>query len=245
METKDKILNKIKKLLNKADSAKDNGSIQEAEIFALKAQELLTQYNLELSDLPEDKKQEIIFIKINLKEKFNIAKTEGTWITDLMSTIARYNFGKMLIMGNKGDHKVILFAEPQNIELIEFIHEQILNKVKQLAKKAWSEYTGTDKKNAFLRGYKQGIVIGITTKLEEQRSNQMNQYEGMPGLVLSNNRSLEEAVNKSFIVKRSSKSRSLSSIEGRMNGITDGRKLDINKGLTTNYNNNNKYLTHN
>lgn len=227
-----KMIDKIKKLLAKSDSAKELGNTAEAETYAMKVQELLIQHNLEMADLKEEEKSEIIMEVMDLKDIFNIGKSEGPWITQLIGTLAMYNLCRIIIIGRMSGNKIYIFGEEHNIEVVKYMHDQIVTKVKKLSLKAWSEYRGMEKRNTFLRGYKSGVVIGITSKLREQQANQMNQYEGMTGLVKVNDHKLNDRINMEFGGGLgTAKNRRLSGQDGSNRGFQDGKNMNLSKGI--------------
>lgn len=227
-----KVTEKIRKLLAKSESAKESGSIQEAELFALKAQDLLLQYNLSQQDINKPEESPIIAEIVDLNDFEKIAKTESDWVLTLFIELSKYNLCKSIILGNRGYNKVYVFGERHNIDIVKFLHDQLRVKIKRLSLEAWKEYKGLEKRNTFLRGYKKGVVQGIKTKLLEQQQAQMKKYEGMPGLVKVNT----QAINKSIAIKLGplgkSRSRALSGEDGKGKGFRDGYNMNINKGIS-------------
>lgn len=228
----EKVTEKIRKLLAKSESAKETGSIQEAEIFALKAQELLLQYNLTHHDINKPEESPIIMETVCLNDFEKIPKTEGDWILSLFVELSRYNLCKSIIIGNRGDNRLYIFGERHNIDIVKYLHDQLRVKIKRLSLEAWKEYKGLEKRNTFLRGYKKGVVMGIKTKLHEQQQAQMAKYEGMPGLVRVNNQAIDNKVATELGPLGRSKGRTLSGQEGRSRGFKDGYNMNINKGIS-------------
>lgn len=238
----EKVTEKIRKLLAKSESAKETGSIQEAEIFALKAQELLLQYNLSQHDINKPEESPIIMEKIDLNDFEKVAKTEGDWILSLFIELSRYNLCKSIIIGNRGDNRLYIFGERHNIDIVKYLHDQLRVKIKRLSLEAWKEYKGLEKRNTFLRGYKKGVVMGIKTKLYDQQQAQMKKYEGMPGLVKVNTEAINKTVAREIGPLGKSRSRTLSGQEGKEKGYRDGYNMNINKGISNRASNSQKLL---
>lgn len=228
----EKVTEKIRKLLAKSESAKESGSIQEAEIFALKAQDLLLQYNLSQQDINKPEESPILMEIINLNDFEKIAKTEGDWILSLFIGLSRYNLCKSIILGNRGNNIIYIFGERHNIDIVKYLHDQLRVKIKRLSLEAWKEYRGLEKRNTFLRGYKKGVVVGIEKKLYDQQQEQMKKYEGMPGLVKVNMEAIDKTVAREVGPLGRSRSRALSGQEGRNRGFKDGYNMNINKGIS-------------
>ncbi len=91
-EIPENILKRIKKLLNHAEGAKKVGSLAEAETAALKAQELMAEYNLAIHDIDLNQEEgprvgDLILDPFDLN-----FKNEGDWIIQLYHVISYYNY---------------------------------------------------------------------------------------------------------------------------------------------------------
>lgn len=228
----EKVVEKIRKLLAKSESAKENGSVHEAESFALKAQELLLQYNLSQQDIHQEEKSAIEMEIVKLDADFTIQKTEGPWITDLFIVLSNHNLCRVIIYGNRNNNMVYIFGERHNIEIVKYMHSQILTKIKKLSLEAWKEYFGLEKRNTFLRGYKVGVVKGINSKLYEQQRHQMSKYSGMAGLVKVNDQAITQKIQEEIGPLRRSKKKSLKGDDGKNKGYQDGKNMQLNKGIS-------------
>lgn len=225
-----KIKEKIEKLFRKAESAEKIGSLEEAAIFSSKAQELLVQYNLEMSELDlGETKQEAIGFYVDLKARYGLNKTDGDWLIRLYSTISQFNFCKIVTKGNIG---LTIVGEEHNIDMVDYICSNLIPTIKQLRLKAWKEYNGTEKTNTFKRGYYRGAVSGIHAKLREQRDRDSIKYEGLPGLILVSEKLVDEKMRELFPNLGVRRSRNLQGASGLTRGYADGKNIQINKGVS-------------
>lgn len=225
----DKLIKKLQGLNAKAVSAKEIGNIEEAAAFAAKFQELLTKHNLEKTDLNlngNDPKAEGEWIDLN--KEHGLAKTDGKWLQRLYGVVARANFGNIVVHGNC----ITLIAEKHNVEAIQYMVTSLATTIKHLRLQRWKEYHGPDKMNAFKRGYYMGAVQGINTKLSEQREKDMVKYDGLPGLVVTQNKLVEDKMFEMFGKLGTSRSSRLSGSGGLAAGRKDGRTMSVNKGVS-------------
>ncbi len=223
------IKKKIAALFKKAESAKAIDSLEEAQAFMAKAQELLLKYNLEKGELDLDEETlKISHIRYNFKEKFKWQKTDGNWITSLYHIVSLFNFGKVV---KHNMYEITLIGEQSNIDMIDYMCSNIIPKIKKLRLKAWKEYLGPDKTNAFKRGYYKGAVNGIFYRLQEMNTEAKQKYPGMTSLVVTHNRAISEKSNELFGRTIKKATRTYSSASGRDMGYRDGKSLSLNKGV--------------
>lgn len=229
----DKVTDRIRKLMNKSESAQQIGSLEEAETYALKAQELLLQYNLSQADIIEEEKSPIEMVKVNIAEEVGgIPKTEGPWMISLYTTLGHYNLCRVIRYGNQSNFTVMIFGEQHNIDIVRYLHSQLVTKIKRLSTESWKTYTGPEKRNTYLRGYKVGVVQGIGAKLREQMEAQMAKYENMPGLVKVNDQAITDKIQSSLGRVRKSSGSRLSGQDGNSRGFMDGKGMNLNKGIS-------------
>lgn len=96
MGTIDKVIDKVQKLHAHAESAKKIGNEAEAQAFAAKVQELLTQYKLSMSDVEfarRDDEDPIDQAEVNLtKHGFRTKQVRIEWQEMLAAVIGRSSF---------------------------------------------------------------------------------------------------------------------------------------------------------
>lgn len=105
----DKILDKLRKLINHQRSAEKLGSIHEAKLFAEKIQEFLDQYNLSMSDIDMSQPEQNTVDKEDLFKSF-----KEKWKQVLCNSIAKVNSCRaiycnpnILIIGAQADREIV------------------------------------------------------------------------------------------------------------------------------------------
>lgn len=150
----EKVLEKIKKLLALAGN---NPSEAEAMAAALKAQELMAEYNVTVTDEEE---------KIEMSEAGFHTGVDNNWKYILADVVAdnfrckSYWIGKRRIMfyGYKSDCEIAT-------QVFEFLFKTCKKRTNQVADKAYNE-TGTSKGVRF--SYSRGFVAGVKEALDAQ-----------------------------------------------------------------------------
>lgn len=129
---------KIKKLFEKANSAKEIGSIQEAITFSDKVNQLLQNYNLSLSEVITA--EEIKIQQLEGPDRIEYGKNpiEGLWEIDLIDALAKYNFCKALFRTYRNVQSNIypsatIIGTSENIEVVKWLIDIIRNQLSILA----------------------------------------------------------------------------------------------------------------
>ena len=227
-----KTIDKIRKLIAKQQSAEQIGSLEEANTFAAKIQELLTKYNLEIADIGDAKEKP----KMGKMEFTDIRnrKSEGKWEPGLYNILAKFNYC-MLITHSAGGTVVSasIIGTKENIEIVKFLGDQLQTKIRMLEKIDWNDQGRhtNEKRGKFRRGFYLGAVNGIRIQLQIQRDAQMASQVKVTSLVVQTDKDLADAVDSIFghLGKRSG-GRSSSSV-GRSMGHERGRSMQINRGV--------------
>lgn len=237
MDNKDKILEKIRKLLNLQKGAQEIGSIEEAANASARIQELLLKYNLELGDIPGSKeKTNIIIHEIFVNDLTGFSKSEGDWMVTMFTIVAKHNFCKNIHMKGNPKHLYLeIIGEKHNCETVEYMGAQLINITKKLRVKALKEAEDTfgpiSNKKSFYRSYGKSFAAAIAVKLREQDKANAAKYSGTNALVIRNNEAIAKVVEENYGELASSRRRTLKNKIGATLGYRDGTNTSINKGI--------------
>lgn len=156
-EKVEKILDKVKKLLALAGN---NPSEEEAKAAALKAQELIAQYNLQLADLGEAAEEE------KLMFKYFETGVDKAWKYDLSSVVAR-NFRCRVTWFGKRELGFYGFETDASVacEVFEFLFKTCEKRSRYTADKAYRE-TGCSK--GVYYSFSNGFIQGVASELDKQ-----------------------------------------------------------------------------
>ena len=139
MENVDKkILNRIKKLINHANSAQELGSEKEAFEFMTKAKQMLFENNLSIDNIDFSDPQNKIgdkFILDFCSEKSGY----GKWKNNLIHLICD-NFLCSVYYFGKKSHSVKIIGTEQNIDICVYLFNFIETQVRSFAKPAYKKY---------------------------------------------------------------------------------------------------------
>lgn len=139
----EELLEKIQKLLDKANSAKEIGSLAEAEVFISKVHDLLTKYNLSLESLEQSNSSKNNEFEIQESDKIIIGlnKEEGIWEDSLIKVITLNNYCDRLRYPNylkdergnylrtpQGDRRQAgysysIIGQPQNVMMCKYMYD--------------------------------------------------------------------------------------------------------------------------
>jgi len=228
-----KVLAKLKKLLALEEGAKKIDSLHEAEVASIKIQELLLANNIvrdDINGINEEKRFEMREIKV----KDFITKVEGKWLVKLYAGLAKYNLCDFINLGNPGNRiedTICIIGKPTNLDIIEFLGAQLVERLKSIEKQNWEIYYGTTKRNAYKRAFLFGAAMGIRDKLRIEWEKAQNFSVQMNALIVSNKAALEQFMQKQFPNSTTAKNSSLSGHDAMLTGYQVGKGLSIHKGI--------------
>lgn len=226
------ILERIRKLLAKADPTK-NDSQAEIETAMKMAQKLALEYELDLEKIQvQEKRIREIFTKIISADTLAV-KNEGSWLQSLITVLGKHNYCVVHFM--KRGSKVMslrIYGEDHNIEMTGFMFDQLVPRIRTLAKQSYKTYEGFETKNTYIRGFLHGCVIGLNTMLDKLRKEEEAANNKVTALILVK----ENAVNtyleeNSLVAKGTHNSRKLQGGDGQWDGYVEGKNMTLQKGL--------------
>ncbi len=148
----------------------------------------------------------------------------------LYQGIANYNFCQLVLSNTGRDIKLYLMGEPQNLEVVEYLGNQLSTRLLSMEKRTWNAYQGIDKRGTFRRGYLMGAVLGIISRLREQREAASRASASVTSLVLVQSEKVSAFSEQEFPnTKKKNKSKTKSSVVAM--GYRDGKAMDIHKGV--------------
>ncbi len=203
MENKEKdsklesIKARIKKLILHAESAKSLGSLEEAETFSAKVEELMIEYNIELSEIDLDK-DENEFDKWMYSERINYKDNQAgqKWRLDLIAVICKHNFCNYT--WNPSTKTFKIYGRMENVDVVVWLYNFLSIGLFRLGVKMFNtpdidiDYRKIYNNNRyfFLKDWLCGAVIGINIKLQKQKDSSIN-HDAINSLILYNSEALE------------------------------------------------------
>lgn len=160
-----KILDKIRKLIEHERSARSIGSIHEAALFAAKIQELLDQYNLQMSDVDYQEARS----NVN-SEQIHFPRELNYWRRSFLAFVAHLQ-GCTICLGNK--YFLIIGNEIDRLLVAElFLYfEGLGSHLADAAAREWQstlEYRRKKKKASHTRDYKNSFLLGYSSQVAER-----------------------------------------------------------------------------
>lgn len=221
----------------------EGASPAEAENAAMRIQEILLRYNLEMSQVEDATHSKDAKHQIN-RDDFDLnnlqKKTESDWVEKLYRVIAKHNLCYAIGDGtpkryrkHKYDQGIItLVGKPHNIEITKYTVEVLLPMIRAAEKNAFNEYDGEEKRNTFKRGFFRGCVDGIDSKLvrNAQELEKLPENTGMALMVVEQRQEVVAWVKSNIKIKMS-KASSISSSSGRELGYEAGQRMKVGSGL--------------
>jgi len=160
-KTIDEILDKVKKLLEKAESLKKLGSLEEANTFIMNANRMLLDYNLELADVKNheytaDRKENQVGYAV---VEYGKIKSDGVWETQLLNVLAHHNLCQHIRF--KGDkNRTTVVGLKHNVQITLYLYDVVRPILKKLSNESYNK-TVAEMKQVFAK-----MTKGCETKSE-------------------------------------------------------------------------------
>lgn len=257
------VLQKLKKLQKLYDGAKAINSEAEAQNAAAKIQNLLTQYNLSMSDVynteDEDTSKNAVTEDHVGDEWFR--KIGGAWDQAMLLNICKYNFCYLIIslthetrVNRNGRHvcerrkKYRIIGRPENIAVCKWLFDVMVRNFVRLSKERYVEYMADDKQalmrlftgesrmslDRFQRSYLFGVAKGLGDKLREEREREKQAQVQVNALVLRNDAAVQNYVAEKYPNLGEGETAHIGSLSAMRKGQEDGRNANITRGGITN-----------
>lgn len=234
-EAKDTVLDKIEKLLSMAD----RGTLYEAETAARLASGLLLKFNLTMEDVDtriDDKERAVTDELFEMGQIWK--KAEGNWIVNLYSAVANNNLCKIILKPKYGGPRwsvigkdIWVIGKKINVDIVHFMCQQLIPRIRTLEKNYWEEYDGWDKRGKFRRGFLVGATVGIRQQLAEQLAQMKKEEAKLNALIIYNDKAVEKYVSNKWPSLDKGRGSSTSSHDGYNQGKAAGKNMRIHKGV--------------
>lgn len=237
---KDKILEKLRKLMNLKESATALGNEGEANAAAAGITRLLMEYNLTENDIPEQEKLENPIVSEEIPFKMDI---NGRWYSDLVSVICEYNMCRCLIISkfNNGRRKRSEFeiiGRKKNVEVVLYLISFLSHQFITIGKRNYVEYKhdcvwkyGKYPKSLimYLKSFLYGCVIGLSEKLDESKKT-LETENNITALVRTTEGEIDDFLKGQKIGKARESKSDIDALCA-MRGIEIGKNVEICKGI--------------
>ena len=242
METKkDKILEKLRKLMNLKESATAIGNEGEANAAAAGITRLLMQYNLSEDDIPEQEKLDNPIVAERIP--FKAETCNGVWFTNLVSVISEYNLCRALIVraaynGKLRRSEFEVIGRRKNVEVVLFLISFLSNQFVWIGKQGYTQYKSDciymydilpKTPATYLKSFLYGCVLGLIRKFEETKRQLENETNLTTLMVTTKNEIDVYLSNEKIQTARTSKP-SIDSLSARR-GFEVGKNIEIHKGI--------------
>lgn len=232
----EKILDRVKKLLAKAESAKEIGSLAEAEAFMQKVNELMIEYNLSMHDIrmaaaaDNDKFADWIYGEY-VEYKENLAG--GRWRMDLIKMICRHTLTGIVF--NTHIKKFRVYGQIENVESTVWQYNFLSSRLLSMAKDARKESAEALEhcRHTFLKDYLMGSIHGIERKLIEQ-AKESKLKDAVNQLIKYNDKALDEYVKEKVgdVIKSMPRGNQTLASGAYKKGYNDGKSMSMGNRLS-------------
>lgn len=223
------VLRRIKKLLSLASSSNEN----EAAAAAAKAQDLMFQYELDMSVV-----EGYNIDKDNQIEESAMAAFGGraqNWKMWLFTAVARTSLCEPYISRTRTGQRGMIIGRKSDAELARYTFDYLVNEVERLSKAFMADQVYYDGGHArtLRRSWLEGAVLTVTGNLYADFRSRKQQSEASTALVVSREGEIKEYMRKigMHLTSRSSSRTEVDSYAYRQ-GKAAGASISIRRGLS-------------
>ena len=214
------ILDKIKKLLALSTSSNPN----EAASAAAKAQVLLAQYNLELSQVETHSGETSDYCQQDI-----VVGGVSRWRKTLMLVLARPNF--CAVVSYKGMERISIVGEPHNIEVVKYLYEYLVQQLEPMAETAYRQSGSSMHVRTWIDSFFYGAIASIDQRLKEQAQTFAAVSEQSRALVVVKDAELHAAMKRYHPNVTPGQKKHLRSQDGYLQGREAGRRLALHEAI--------------
>ncbi len=240
MTKPNKILEKLRKLMNLKESASQLGNEGEANAAAAGIARLLLEYNLSESDIPD---QEKIDNPITAEEiPYKAEYYNGSWYANLIATVGEYNMCSTLVISSGCSRmkrsKFQIVGRKKNVEIVLYLISFLANQFVIHGKKKYPYY----KKEmlfkygqtplsqiSYMKSFLAGCIVGLDEKFSESKQD-IEKTHDITALIKSSKSDIEDFLKDQKIgTCRPSKE----SLDARvaLSGVAVGKEIEIKQGI--------------
>jgi len=168
MTARDKMVDRVRKLFAKADSAEKIGSTEEAAAFAAKAQQLAMEHTIAVHELEEagdqDEPVEIEDLCVNWLKRAGNVNSAATWLDVLVHALCRAHFCFPIVF--KGTKIYRVAGRREDVDVVTYLMRVLSTEANRLAEahaKSRVGVRGTE------RAFRAGFATAIAHRLERER----------------------------------------------------------------------------
>lgn len=236
-ELNEKITEKIRKLIRLQQSASAIGYEGEAHAAACAINRLLTEYNLSLVDITEERPGSMFKVcesaAVSYKDIFG-----NIWKRDLLRVLCEYNYCRMLLL--QATTHMVIVGTRENATAVKALFNYLRAAFKHFAEERHARhvqgmrgYYRTKKfKKAYIRSYLEGCTPGLRWQLEK-----MDRSLQETALVACHKQLIKEYMDTVSLVKRKPvRSKHRTNLDAYYAGVNDGKNINLNRQLADNTN---------
>lgn len=241
MTEKEKILAKLRKLMNLKENAAAIGNEGEAAAAAAGISRLLYMYNLTEADIPEQERIDNPIVSEDIPFKPEVQG--GQWYELLVNCVSEFNLCTTLVTYTYKKKRCCkdrfnIVGRQKNVEIVLYLISFLANKFYQIGKREYPQYKHDclfkkgvlpKTEHVYLKSYLYGCVLGLVSKLRQERDELQKECD-VKSLVLSSRSEIDDFLKGMNIGKCRFRKPELDN-ESARKGFVIGLNVEINKGI--------------
>jgi len=223
--SKEKIIDRIRKLLALADTAR-NANEHEAAQAAAKVSALLFEHNLSQAEIEVKEEADTTVDREDIE--IRSSATMVKWRQVLLHGIAKTHFCQAIRITRHQPPKTVLYGSPSNIEVVKYLYDYLVGEIERFYE-SYRRDVGHRRGKA---NYCLGMVTTVRTRLKEEFDRMTVQTDQTRALVVTSQGLVDQRRKQDYPQIAFTKSRTAKN-SAYYDGKHDGSHVSWHRGVTT------------
>lgn len=238
---REKILEKLRKLMNLKESAQACGNEGEANAAAAGITRLLMEYNLSESDIPEQEKIDNPVISEEIPYRTPVEN--GPWYSRLVGIITDYNLCRTLFISNRHNgrlkrDKIEIIGRKKNVEVVLYLVSFLSNQFVLHGRKKYPQYKHDAiwkygksplSERMYMKSFLYGCTMGLASKFHADKQ-ELSEKVDITSLTISTKAEIDDFLKGEKIGTARESKANVDTLSARI-GYHVGENIDIHKGV--------------
>lgn len=238
---RDKILEKLRKLMNLKESAQSCGNEGEANAAAAGITRLLMEYNLSESDIPEQEKIDNPVVSEEIPYRTPVE--DGPWYSTLVGIVCEYNLCRSLLISNRRNgrlkrEKIEIIGRKKNVEVTLYLVSFLANQFVAYGRKKYPQYKhdsiwkygrNPQSERMYMKSFLYGCSLGLASKFRADKK-ELSEKIDITSLTVSTKAEIDDFLKGQKIGTVKESKASVDSISAGI-GYHVGENIEIHKGV--------------
>ncbi|MGN0089590.1 MAG: hypothetical protein ACI36Z_01355 [Alloprevotella sp.] len=244
-EKKEKILSKLKKLMDLKESARNLGNEGEANAAAAGISRLLIEYNLSEEDIPTEERVKNPVVMEMMP--YECRGHRGEWYTRLIIALCKYNLCKCTVnsvtqWGKTKAESFGIIGRRSNVDVVLYLAGYLNAQFQSIGRMKYKRLSRDYKElhshipmsqAQYMTSFLYGCVVGLVGKYDEMNAHMGQECQGTTELVATSHQEIDAYIASRMKIDGNRTARKPQNIQATAyySGVKTGKDVNLQSGL--------------